>query len=120
MANNWTREETIVALNVYCKIPFKNCSARHPLVQEYAKILGRTPSALNLKIGNLGSFDPVLRNKGIVGLGHTSKMDELVWNEFFDDPEKLTYESETIIAGLHHQTIEEASAIDISDLPEGT
>lgn len=117
---NWTREETVVALNVYCKIPFKNSSARNPIIQEYAKILNRTPSALNLKIGNLGSFDPELRAKGIVGLGHTSKMDELVWNEFFDNPEKLSYESEEIIANLRHQTVEESSAIDINSLPEGT
>lgn len=116
---NWTREETIVALNVYCKIPFKNSSSRHPLIQEYSKLLGRTPAALNLKIGNLGSFDPVLRAKGIVGLGHTSKMDELVWNEFFDNPEKLSYESEIIVANLRHQTVEESTAIDISGLPEG-
>lgn len=116
---NWTREQTIVALNVYCKIPFKNSSARHPIVQEYAKLLGRTPAALNFKIGNLGSFDPVLRAKGIVGLGHTSKMDEAVWNEFFENPEKLAYESEIIIADLRHQTIEESTAIDLSNLPEG-
>lgn len=117
--NNWTREQTIVALNVYCKIPFKNSSAHHPLVKEYAQLLGRTPAALNFKIGNLGSFDPVLRAKGIVGLGHTSKMDELVWNEFFDNPEKLAYESEKIIADLKHQTIEESTSITITDLPEG-
>lgn len=117
---NWTREQTIVALNVYCKIPFKNSSARHPLVKEYAKLLNRTPAALNFKIGNLGSFDPVLRAKGIVGLGHTSKMDELVWNEFFDNPERLAYESEKIIADLRHLSIEESAAIDLSDLPEGT
>lgn len=116
---NWTREQTIVALNVYCKIPFKSSSARHPLIKEYAKLLGRTPAALNFKIGNLGSFDPVLRAKGIVGLGHTSKIDELVWNEFFDNPEGLAYESEKIIADLRHQTIEESTAIDLSDLPEG-
>lgn len=119
MANNWSREQTIVALNVYCKIPFKNSSAHHPLIIKYAQILGRTPAALNLKIGNLGSFDPALKAKGIVGLGHTSKMDELVWNEFFDNPDKLAYESEKIIADLKHQTIEESMSLDLSDLPEG-
>ena len=119
MPNNWTREQTIVALNVYCKIPFKNSSARHPLIKEYAKIIGRTPAALNLKIGNLGSFDPALRSKGIVGLGHTSNMDEMVWNEFFEDPEKLAYESERIIADMKNQTIEESTAVDLNDLPEG-
>lgn len=53
MAKNWTREQLIVALNVYCKIPFKNSSARHPMIKEYAQLIGRTPAALNLKIGNL-------------------------------------------------------------------
>lgn len=119
MANNWTREQLIVALNVYCKIPFKNSSARHPMVQEYAKIIGRTPAALNLKIGNLGSFDPVLREKGIVGLAHTSKMDEQIWNDFFENPEKLAYESEKIIADFKHQSIEESVDVDLSSLPKG-
>ncbi|MBR3619105.1 MAG: HNH endonuclease [Bacteroidaceae bacterium] len=119
MANNWTREQLIVALNVYCKIPFKNSSARHPMVQEYAKIIGRTPAALNLKIGNLGSFDPVLREKGIVGLAHTSKMNEQIWNEFFENPEKLAYESEKIIADFKHQSIEESVDVDLSSLPKG-
>ena len=117
---NWTREQVIVALNVYCKIPFKSSSARNPIVKKYAELLGRTPAALNLKIGNLGSFDPVLRDKGIVGLSHTSKVDEEVWNEFFENPEKLAYESEKIIAELRNKTIEESTNIDINNLPKGT
>ena len=86
MAKNWTREQLIVALNAYCKIPFKNSSARHPMIKEYAQLIGRTPAALNLKIGNLGSFDPVLKEKCIAGLAHTSKMDEDIWNEFWVHP----------------------------------
>ena len=89
------------------------------MIKEYAQLIGRTPAALNLKIGNLGSFDPVLREKGIVGLAHTSKMDEDIWNEFFDNPENLAYESEKIIAQLKHQPIEESTIVDLSDLPEG-
>lgn len=119
MAKNWTREQLIVALNVYCKIPFKNSSARHPMIKEYAQLIGRTPAALNLKIGNLGSFDPVLKEKGITGLAHTSKMDEDIWNEFWDNPEKLAYESEKIISELKHQSIEESTVVDLSDFPEG-
>ena len=49
---NWSREETIIAFNAYCKIAFKNSSKQHPLIIHYAQILGRTPSALNMKIGN--------------------------------------------------------------------
>ena len=46
-------------------------------------------------------------------------MDEIVWNEFFENPEKLAYESEKIIAELRNKTIEESTNIDISNLPEG-
>ena len=54
MVNKWTREETLVAFNVYCKIPFKDSHSTHPMIVEYAKIIGRSPSALNMKMGNLG------------------------------------------------------------------
>lgn len=118
--NNWTREQTIVAMNVYCRIPFKKSSSRHPLVIEYANLIGRSPSSLNLKIGNLGSFDPALREKGIVGLGHSSMMDKAVWEEFFDNPEKLAYESEKIIASLRNKTLESSATIDLSNLPTGS
>lgn len=118
--NNWTREQTIVAMNVYCKIPFKNSSSRHPLVIEYANLIGRSPSSLNLKIGNLGSLDPALREKGIVGLAHSSMMDKAVWEEFFDNPEKLAYESEKIIASLRNETLESSATIDLSNLPTGS
>ena len=29
MMNKWTREETIIAFNAYCKIPFKNSRKTH-------------------------------------------------------------------------------------------
>ena len=65
MNNNWTREETIIAFNVYCKIPFKDSNKNHPMIIKYANIIGRSPSALNMKVGNLGRLDPKLKEKGI-------------------------------------------------------
>lgn len=115
-ANNWTREETIVAFNVYCKIPFKNSSKSHPTVIKYANIIGRSPSALNMKIGNFGRLDPELKAKGITGLVHGSKLEEDVWNEFNGNWEKLAFESEELIANFQNKKIEE---IDIEDFPKG-
>ena len=115
-ANNWTREETIVAFNVYCKIPFKNSSKSHPTVIKYANIIGRSPSALNMKIGNFGRLDPELKAKGITGLVHGSKLEEDVWNEFNGNWEKLAFESEELIANFQNKKIEE---FDIENFPEG-
>lgn len=115
----WTREETIIAFNVYCKIPFKDSRKTHPLVVKYAKIIGRTPSALNMKIGNIGRLDPSLRERGITGLVHGSKVEKDVWEEFFNAPDQLAYESERLIAQFSHRAIEETAGINLSALPAG-
>lgn len=44
--NNWTREETLLAFYVYSQIPFKESGQSHPLIIEYARIIGRTPAAV--------------------------------------------------------------------------
>ncbi|MGB5982554.1 MAG: HNH endonuclease [Nonlabens sp.] len=116
---NWTREETIVAFNVYCKIPFKNSSKTHPTVIKYAKIIGRSPSALNMKIGNFGRLDPELRKRGITGLGNGSKLDEEIWNEFHGNWNGLAYESERLICAFQNKNLAESVDVDLSTLPTG-
>lgn len=116
---NWTKEEIIIAFNVYCKVPFKASSKTHPIIIAYAKILGRTPSALNMKIGNFGRLDPELKKQGITGLTNGSKLEEEVWNEFNGDWERLSYESEMLIAKFQNRKIEESNGIYLHDLPEG-
>jgi len=59
----WTREQLIMALNVYFKIPFKDVKEKHPLIQKYAPLIGTTPTALKMKIGNFGRLDPTLKAK---------------------------------------------------------
>ena len=117
--NKWTYEETIVAFNVYCKIPFKSSRKTHPMIIEYANILGRTPSALNMKIGNIGRLDPDLKERGITGLEHGAKMEKEVWDEFYNNPERLAYECERITAQFKGQSIENSSSINTDDLPKG-
>lgn len=118
-SNNWTREQTIVAFNVYCKIPFKNSSKTHPTIIKYANIIGRSPSALNMKVGNFGRLDPELKKQGIVGLGNRSKLDEVIWNEFNGNWEKLAFESEELIAKFQNKKIEDTDDFNIDDLPKG-
>lgn len=117
--NLWTREQTIVALNLYCKIPFNRVSSSHPDIVRIAKIIGRSPNSVKMKIGNFGSFDPELKRRGIVGLGNTSKMDELVWEEFNSNWDNLAYESELLISKFTNQPIEKTSEINLEDIPQG-
>ena len=116
---NWTREQTIVAFNIYCKIPFKSSSSRHPEIIKYAKIIGRSPAALNMKIGNFGRLDPQLKQRGITGLSHGSKLEQEIWDEFHGDWEKLIYQSELLIAKFENKNIENSPDLGLDDLPQG-
>jgi putative restriction endonuclease len=116
---NWTREQTIVALNLYCKIPFNRVVSNHPDIIRIAKIIGRTPNSVKMKIGNFGSFDPELKKRGIIGLGNTSKLDKLVWDEFNNDWTNFAYESELLISKFTTQPMEELAEIDMNFIPVG-
>lgn len=119
MANNWTREQLIIAFNLYCKIPFSKTVKTNPEVIKVSKLIGRTPSAVAFKLGNFGSFDEELKKRGISGLPNTSRLDKEIWDEFNNDWEELAFQSELLIAELKHQPIEETAEIDLSNLPIG-
>jgi putative restriction endonuclease len=97
MANNWTRAETILAFNLYCKIPFGSIDQNNPEVISLASRLGRSPGAVSYKLANLARLDPALRKRNIAGASHGSKMDEEVWNEFQNNWDALAYESELLL-----------------------
>ncbi len=118
MANNWTREQEIIVFNLYCKIPFQRSSQTHPDIVRIANLIGRTPSAVNLKIGNFGSFDETLKKQGIKGLIHTSKLDKKIWNEFNGKWDEFSYLSEKLIAELEGKNIEEI-ADEVEKIPVG-
>ena len=92
----WTREEEIIVFDLYCKIPFNKSSKTNPEVIKIANIINRTPSAVNMKIGNFGRFDPMLKEKNISGLTNGSKLDEEIWNEFNNNWSELSYQSEIL------------------------
>jgi len=78
----WSREELILAFELYCRTPFQKTKTSNPEVQELAELLGRTPASVARKLGNFGAFDPELRKAKISGLTHTSKLDREIWEEF--------------------------------------
>ena len=117
--NDWSKDETIIAFNVYCKIPFKSSSKTNATIIKYAKIIGRSPSALNMKVGNFGRLDPELKKQGITGLVNGAKLEEVVWEEFNGNWEKLAFESELLLAKFQNKSIEEINDFDLEDLPLG-
>lgn len=119
MANNlWTRDEMILVLNLYLKIPFGKMHKGNADVIKIARLIGRTPDAVALRLGNFASFDPQLKRRGISGLSHGGKKCEEYWNEFIHDREKLLYESELILAQYEDTSIEKKFDNELRDIPE--
>lgn len=107
MMHKWTRDEEILALYAYCHVPFNKASNTNTWIVRIAKLIGRTPAAVKMKIGNLGAFDPQLKTKGIVGLTSTSKLDKEIWDEYYGHWDKLAYDAEVLLAKLEKRKIEE-------------
>ena len=123
MKDNWTEEQITVVLYEYCRRPFGQFSGTKPFVIELGKLIHRTPGAIVRKVGNLASFDPQMKARGVGGLGHTGKLDEVIWNRYFGHWDQLAYDSELLIAKFKEkkleESLEESLSIDLSDLPQG-
>lgn len=113
---NWTRRELIVAFNLYCRIPFGKIHNRNPDIIALANALGRTPSALSWKLANFARFDPALKARRISGATHGGKLEKQIWDEFNDNWDELSYESEKLLPGVLRHDLEVAIK---SKYPEG-
>lgn len=78
----WTRDELLVALGLYLRLPFGQLHQHHPEIVSCAELLGRTPSALAMKLTNLASLDDSLDR---TGLRNASQADREIWAEMQDD-----------------------------------
>ncbi len=116
----WTEEQITVVLYEYCRNPFGQFSATKQFVKELGQLLGRSPAAIVRKVGNLASYDPQMKARGVWGLGHTGKLDELVWNKYFGHWNQLAYDAEVLLANLRSKKLEDSLNIDIHDLPKGS
>jgi len=85
----WTRDELLVALNLYHKLRFGQFDQRQPVIIDLAQRLRRTPSSVAMKLSNLASLDPALKLRGIEGLKGASNLDRETWDEYHSNPAEL-------------------------------
>ena len=95
-SNLWTKEQIKLAFHLYCQIPFGKIDSRNKEVIALAKVIGRTSSAVAMKMLNIASLDPAITSTGRVGLGNASALDRDVWAEFHADWERLAVESQLL------------------------
>lgn len=113
---NWSRDQTLAALGVYCRTPFGKLHARNPEIVRVASALGRTPSALAMKCCNIASHDPAQQARGVNGLTRSSNLDRQVWMEFESDPESTAFEAESVLAALSERDLEMTESIEWEDV----
>lgn len=101
----WTREELIITLNLYYKTSFGRLHKGNPDVINLSKLIGRTPSSVAYKLVNLASLDPSLKKRGIKGASNASKLDKVIWNEFYGNWENALYESEKLKVEFENKVV---------------
>src|SRR5215218_5380717 len=95
---DWTRDELLLAMNLYCKLPFGRLDQRNASIIALAANLGRTPGSLAMKLVNLASLDPAITSTGRRGLSGASALDRAVWQEFNSDWSALAAATEQLWA----------------------
>ena len=94
----WTREELILAIHLYCRLPFGKLHRGTPEIIQLAELIVRSVNAVSYKLNNLASLDPSLQARGISGASNHSKLDKIIWDEFFENTEDLIAEYDRILA----------------------
>ncbi|MED3871980.1 HNH endonuclease [Priestia megaterium] len=128
----WKRDELILALDLYFRKNPNHISNKHREVIKLSAILNslpiheeklnaekfRNPHGVYMKLCNFLRFDPDYPGKG---LERGSKLEEKVWNEYYNDKAKLHNIAQSIIASVTNK--EEASKSTKSEeeeeFPEG-
>ncbi len=98
---NWTRDELILALDLYFKAPAAHGDDKHPGVVELSELLQdlpihtqamrlknfRNPNGVGLKLVNFQSLDPAYSG---TGMPQGAQKDRDIWNEFAHDIDLLS------------------------------
>lgn len=103
----WKREEFMLVMNLYTKIPYGQFSARNSEVIKLANLLKRTPGAVAYKLVHFAGLDPYHRSRGIKGLANPGANAVKIYDEFQANWSEMIYESEILLAQLQKKNVED-------------
>ncbi|MGE8021527.1 HNH endonuclease [Peribacillus frigoritolerans] len=128
----WKRDELILALDLYFRHNPNHISSKHEEVVKLGKLLNslpihgnqananfRNPNGVYMKMCNFLRFDPNYKGKG---LERGSKLEEEVWDKFYNDKNKLHNIAQSIISSVNYEKEEVSKSISIDEeeeFPEG-
>ena len=100
MNRNWTEHELLIAMNLYCHLPFGQFNESNKRVRQIAAKMDRTPAALAMKLCNLASLDNYHQSRGVVGLKGASNLDRKIWASFQENWTDMAEKSEAAFEAL--------------------
>ena len=112
----WTRDETLVAFNLYCRTPFGRLWDGNPEIVEVAAKLGRTPGSVGMKCCNLASLDPSHQKRGVGGLKNVSRLDREIFADFLADPESIALAAEEAYARVMSIDLRQSPTVEWEDV----
>ena len=115
----WTREEVLLTISLYCKLPYRKLRQTTPEVRELADLHNRTPSAISKRCCNYVQFDPV-ESKRVKGFSRAAKLDRSIWAEINGDWEKFAAECEQIERRIREQQPIRLSQENVAAFPDET
>ena len=109
---SWSREEQLLALHLYCCLPFGQLHQRNKEIVAVAEYIGRSPSAVAMKACNFASLDPALHR---TGLGNVSASDRVLWGEFMENSASVIEQAEELYSKIGLLRAEQVSLQQSSD-----
>ena len=105
-SGRWTKEQLKLAFHLYCQLPFGKLHSKNPEIIALATLIGRTPSAVAMKLVNFASLDPAITSTGRRGLGNASALDREIWDAFHADWEGLALACHALRAKLSPDAVD--------------
>ncbi len=99
-SDRWTQDQLKLAFFLYCQLPFGQLHKGNREIIRLAELIGRTPSAVAMKLCNIASLDPAITSSGRKGLSGASSLDRKIWQEFHADWDRLVVECERLRAAF--------------------
>ncbi|HIG23438.1 HNH endonuclease [Henriciella sp.] len=109
---NWDRREVTLAIELYTRLPFGRLHSGNPEIIALAAQIGRTPSALAMKLVNLASLDEDLDRKG---LGNASSLDREVWSDFASHPTQFIERARRLVGEIFYIEPEQSRVLEVAE-----
>ena len=116
ISSRWTRQQLLVAFALYCRLPFGQFHRGNPEIIRLADAIGRSPSALAMKLSNIASLDPAITSTGRRGLQSISINDRAMWDEMQSDWERFAVESQRVMSEVE-ATLEQDDNVTLEEEP---